>query len=188
MHWLETLGLALGLAMDALAVSVAVGLQLGTLTGRHVFRLAFHFGLFQFLMPVLGWLAGMTVASYISGYDHWVAFALLAFVGGRMLWEARPGAKEAAAPGDPTRGWMLMTLSVATSLDALAVGLSLAFLRISVWVPSVVIGVVCAALTALGIGFGSRIGRRFGRWPAAVGGLVLLGIGIKILAGHGVGS
>ena len=184
MHWLETLGLAVGLAMDALAVSIAVGLRLGTLTGRHVFRLAFHFGLFQFLMPVIGWLAGRTVESHIRGVDHWLAFILLAFVGGKMLWEARPGAREGAAPGDPTRGWMLVLLSIATSIDALAVGLTLGLLQVSIWAPSVVIGLVACAFTAAGILSGSRIGTRLGRWPQVVGGLVLIGIGVKILIEH----
>jgi putative Mn2+ efflux pump MntP len=183
MHWLDTLGLAVGLAMDALAVAMATGLVLKHLTFRHVFRLAFHFGLFQFLMPVLGWLAGRTVEAHIREVDHWIAFGLLAFVGGKMLWEARRKEAEART-GDPTRGWMLVLLSLATSIDALAVGLSMAFLQVSIWLPSVVIGLVACAFTATGILFGSRIGGRLGRWPEVVGGLVLLGIGVKILVEH----
>jgi putative Mn2+ efflux pump MntP len=186
MHWLETLGLAVGLAMDALAVAVGTGLVLKRLTIRHVFRLAFHFGLFQFLMPVLGWLAGRTIDLYIRGYDHWIAFGLLTFVGGKMLWEARR-TEEQDRPGDPTRGWMLVLLSLATSIDALAVGLSMAFLQVSIWLPSIVIGLVACAFTAAGILLGSRIGRAFGRWPEAIGGLVLIGIGIRILAAHVAG-
>jgi len=183
MHWLTILGLAVGLAMDALAVAIGTGLVLKRLTVRHVFRLAFHFGLFQSLMPILGWLAGRTIDAYIRGYDHWIAFGLLTFVGGKMLWEARRK-EEDVQPGDPTRGWMLVLLSLATSIDALAVGLSMAFLQVSIWLPSIVIGLVACAFTAGGILFGSRIGRRFGRWPEAIGGLALLGIGAKILAGH----
>ncbi len=183
MSWPEIICLAVGLAMDALAVSVGAGLVLRKLTPRHVFRLAFHFGLFQFLMPVVGWMAGRTVEVYIRDVDHWVAFGLLAFVGGKMLWEAfrkEPGAET----GDPTRGWMLVILSIATSLDALAVGLSMAFLQVSVWIPSAVIGAVACAFTAAGILCGSRIGNRLGRWPQIVGGLVLLGIGTRILVSH----
>jgi len=183
MPWIETAGIAVGLAMDALAVAVGAGLALKRLTFRHVFRLAFHFGFFQFLMPVVGWLAGRTVEAHIRAYDHWVAFGLLAFVGGKMLWEAR-SKEEKAEEGDPTRGWMLVILSIATSIDALAVGLSLALLNVSIWIPSVVIGIVCAAFTTLGILSGARVGRRFGRWPEVIGGLVLLGIGVKILASH----
>jgi putative Mn2+ efflux pump MntP len=123
------------------------------------------------------------VEAYIREVDHWVAFGLLAFVGGKMLWEARRNEAD-VHPGDPTRGWMLVVLSVATSVDALAVGLSLAFLQVSIWLPSVVIGLVAFAFTVAGILLGSRIGRRLGRWPEVVGGLVLLGIGAKILVEH----
>jgi putative Mn2+ efflux pump MntP len=129
--------------------------------------------------------AGRTVEVYIREVDHWVAFGLLAFVGGKMLWEARHEAD--VRPGDPTRGWMLLVLSVATSIDALAVGLSMAFLHVSIWLPSVAIGLVAFTFTATGILLGSRIGRTLGRWPEVVGGLVLLGIGAKILAEHMAG-
>jgi manganese efflux pump family protein len=183
MSWLTILGLAVGLAMDALAVAIATGLVLGSPTRGQTMRLAFHFGLFQFLMPVAGWLAGRTVEAYIREVDHWLAFGLLAFVGGKMLWEARRDEAD-VRPGDPTRGWMLLVLSVATSVDALAVGLSMAFLQVSIWLPSLVIGLVAFAFTVAGILLGSRVGRALGRWPEVVGGLVLLGIGAKILAEH----
>ena len=181
------LGLALGLAMDAMAVSIVAGLTLPRVTHRHVFRLAFHFGLFQFLMPIIGWLAGRTIAAYISGYDHWIVFGMLGLIGGKMVWEALKH-DEADSREDPTRGWLLIMLSVATSLDALAVGLTLAFLRVSIWGPSIVIGLVAGVLTMLGIRFGSQLGARFGRWAEAVGGLVLIGIGLRVLALHLLGS
>jgi manganese efflux pump family protein len=181
--WLTLLGIALGLAMDAFAVAIAAGLTLPTVTPRHTFRLAFHFGLFQFLMPVLGWFGGSQLATHIGGYDHWLAFGLLGFVGGKMLWEAWHG-EEARDLRDPTRGWTLVTLSVATSIDALAVGLSLAFLDVSIWVPSVVIGLVAALLTTLGLEFGSRLGPRWGKWAEILGGCVLLFIGARILFLH----
>jgi len=180
LSWLTVLGIAVGLAMDAFAVSIVAGLTIERLTGRHVFRLAFHFGLFQFMMPVLGWLAGRSVAEYIDPYDHWVAFGLLVFIGGRMLWEAR-SARPARARRDPTRGWTLVALSAATSIDALAVGLSMAFLGVAIWLPSVVIGMVAAAMTLVGICFGSRLGRRGGRWAELLGGLILIAIGARIL-------
>jgi len=169
--------------MDAFAVSIAVGLKLANVTPRRVFRLAFHFGLFQFLMPVIGWLAGKEVASQIADFDHWIAFALLAFVGGKMLWEAR-GEKESEPKADPTSGLTLVTLSLATSLDALAVGLTLGFLNTSIWIPSVVIGLVAATLTGLGMGFGNRLGARWGRWAEVLGGCVLILIGIRIVVAH----
>ena len=183
MGWLNIVGIALGLAMDAFAVSIAAGLSIPNLTGRHVFRLAWHFGLFQFMMPVVGWLAGTTLSSYIAAYDHWVAFGMLTLIGGKMLHEAFVGDEETTR-GDPTRGLMLVTLSVATSIDALAVGLSLAFLRVSVWMPSVVIGLVAGVLTTIGITFGSRLGSRWEHRAEALGGIVLILIGLRILVSH----
>jgi len=176
-------GIAFGLAMDAFAVAIAVGVVLPQLTGRRVFRLAFHFGLFQFLMPVMGWLAGRSLYRWIQAFDHWVAFGLLAFIGCRMILGAfRNGSIE--SEDDPTRGWLLVTLSVATSIDALAVGLSLAFLRVPIWKPSVIIGLVAAILTGFGLAFGRRLGASFGRWAEGAGGLVLIGIGLRILISH----
>ncbi len=183
MNWVSILGIAVGLALDALAVAIAAGLTIPRLTGRHVFRLSFHFALFQFMMPVVGWFTGRTVSRLISAYDHWIAFGLLAAIGGKMLWEASNHYR-IENRGDPTRGWLLVTLSVATSIDALAVGLSLAFLDVQIWTPSVVIGLVTALLTGAGIRFGSRIGRRCGVVAEVAGGIVLIAIGIRILLSH----
>jgi len=183
LSWLNLLGIAIGLAMDALAVSIAVGLVLETVTPRHTFRMAFHFGLFQAMMPVLGWLAGRELVLVIRAYDHWVAFGLLAVVGGKMLWEACTE-PEPTGGADPTRGLMLVTLSLATSIDALAVGVSMGLMEVSIWVPAAVIGVVAAVLSALGIRFGARLGRAVGRWAEAGGGCVLLLIGLRILITH----
>jgi putative Mn2+ efflux pump MntP len=169
--------------MDAFAVAVAAGLTVHRLTGRHVFRLAWHFGLFQFMMPVLGWFAGRTVSSRIAAYDHWVAFALLAAVGAKMLHDAFAHGDDKPR-SDPTRGLRLVTLSVATSLDALAVGLSMAFLDVSIWLPSAVIGVVAAGMTTVGLCFGSRLGRRMRHWAEGTGGVVLVLIGLRILISH----
>lgn len=183
MDYLTTLGIAVGLAMDAFAVSIAAGLNMPRVTPRPVFRIAFHFGLFQFIMPVLGWLVGKEVASRLGLFDHWIAFALLALVGGKMLHEAWADDKTESR-ADPTKGMMLVTLSVATSIDALAVGLSFAFLHTSIWFPSAVIGIVTAALSAVGMSGGSRFGAKWGRWAEAAGGSVLLLIGGKILVSH----
>lgn len=169
--------------MDALAVAIATGLTLRAVTPRHTFRLAFHFGLFQFLMPVIGWWAGRRIALLIGDADHWIAFGLLGLIGGKMIWEAfcddEPGASL-----DPTRGWMLVTLSLATSMDALAVGMSMALLGTSIWLPSIVIGLVAATLTALGLVFGNRLGKRWGFWAEIGGGALLLLIGLRILIEH----
>lgn len=182
--WL-VLGIALGLAMDAFAVAIATAVVLGGVSQRQTFRLAFHFGLFQFLMPVLGWLAGTTVESYIRDYDHWVAFGLLSAVGGKAIWEGvQKEDEEARDTSDPTKGISLIVLSIATSIDALAVGLSFSLLVESIWYPSVVIGLVAAGMTFLGLRLGARLGERFGKRMELVGGLVLFGIGIKILVEH----
>jgi manganese efflux pump family protein len=183
LSWLALVGLAVGLAMDAFAVAVAVGLTVDAVTPRHVFRLGFHFGFFQFMMPIVGWLAGEQLASMIDGYDRWLAFALLGGVGAKMLWEAR-GERRAQSNNDPTRGLSLITLSTATSIDALTVGMSMAFLGVSVWIPSVVIGVVTAALTAIGVTFGGRIGSGWQRWAEVAGGVLLILIGLNFLVGY----
>ena len=187
MNWLTIFGIAVGLAMDAFAVAIAAGLSIPRLTRRHVFRLAWHFGLFQFMMPILGWLAGRSVADAISQWDHWVVFALLVGIGGKMIYEAIrgfPSEREPKDKPDPTKGLTLITLSVATSIDALAVGLSMAVLQVSVWLPAVVIGLVAGAMTTIGICFGSRIGTRFEHWAEGAGGVVLIGIGARVLATH----
>lgn len=182
MSWPSIFAVAVALAMDALAVAIVAGLTVPRVTPRHTFRLAFHFGLFQFLMPVLGWLAGRQLAARIARFDHWAAFTLLTLVGVKMLLDARGEEKPDAA--DPTRGLMLVTLSVATSIDALAVGLSMALLQVDVWVPAVVIGLVAAGMTTMGIYFGARLGPRLGHWARLAGGCVLLGIGVRILLSH----
>ena len=183
MNWLNLLGIAVGLAMDAFAVSISAGLTAGKVTPRQVFRLAFHFGLFQFMMPIAGWWAGSTIASVIAAYDHWLAFGLLTLVGGKMWLDAWRGG-ERKARSDPTSGWLLVALSVATSIDALTVGFSLAFLRIPVLFPCIVIGIVAALFSGVGITFGSRLGRWWGRAAETLGGGILVLIGIRIVAIH----
>lgn len=192
MTLLSLFALALALAMDAFAVAVAAGIRLGSVTGRQVFRLCFHFGLFQALMPVAGWFLGLSVRDFIEDWDHWAAFALLAFISVNMLREAvSHKEKETGENGpsaDPTRGLSLLVLSVATSIDALAVGLSFSLLNIPVWFPAVVIGVVCCALSAVGLRLGTILSRAavLGRRAELAGGLTLLAIGLKILCDHGV--
>ncbi len=175
--------IAVGLGMDALSVAVGIGGARRERSWGPTLRLAAGFGLFQFFMPVAGWLAGRTVAGVIAAYDHWIAFLLLAYVGGRMIRGSFRDA-ESKPLSDPTRGWTLLMLSVATSIDALAVGLSLAFLGTPILYPSAVIGAVCFGMTVAGMRFGERLGRLVGRRMEAVGGLVLIGIGLKILVEH----
>jgi putative Mn2+ efflux pump MntP len=176
--------IAIGLAMDCFAVSLGVGTA-GTATGlRPTFRLFFHFGLFQAGMTLLGWLAGKTVVTYISTLDHWVAFGLLAFVGGRMIYGGlRKEGEEPAIP-DPSRGMTLVMLSVATSIDALAVGLSLAVLHVNVLWAALLIGGVSAVLSLVGLLLGNQLGMRFGKTMELIGGVILIGIGLRVLITH----
>jgi manganese efflux pump family protein len=182
-QWTELVGIALALSLDAFAVALAAATA-GQVGGRRgAFRLSFHFGLFQFLMPVLGWALGSTIQPKIAAVDHWIAFGLLAWVGGHMIWTVvRPGPAETAS--DPSRGLSLVLLSVATSIDALAVGLSLAMLGITIWTPSVVIGVVTAGMTVLAIVSGRKVGRWLGPRAQVAGGVVLVLIGVRILIDH----
>ena len=177
------IGLALALAMDAFAVALGTGTVLARLTGRHLFRLGFHFGLFQALMPVIGWLAGQTIIQWVSAWDHWIAFGLLGLIGSRMIYEACSDS-EKPEDRDPTRGLSLVMLSIATSIDALAVGFSLSVIGVSIWLPALVIGLVAGALTVAGMLVGDRIGSRWGNRVEILGGLVLITIGIKVLAEH----
>jgi putative Mn2+ efflux pump MntP len=183
MDAITLIGLALALAMDAFAVALGTGAILTRLTGRHLFRLGFHFGLFQALMPVIGWLAGQTIIQWVEAWDHWIAFALLAFIGGRMIHEAL-SPEEKDEGHDPTRGASLVLLSIATSVDALVVGFSLSVIGVSIWMPSLVIGLVAGALTVAGMLLGGRIGDRWGSRVEIFGGGVLIFIGTKILIEH----
>jgi len=188
MPFFEAFAIAVALAMDAFAVSVSASTSISKVTFRHYFRMSFHFGLFQFFMPVIGWMLGQSVHSCIEAWDHWIAFALLAFVGLNMLREAFSDEEEENHSGDPSRGISLVVLSAATSIDALAVGLSFAMVGVSVWWPACIIGIVCAALTALGMKLGSSLGRSdiLGGKASIVGACVLISIGVKILYEHGV--
>lgn len=183
MRLLEIVLIALGLALDACAVAVGCGASGQARGARAGFRLAFHFGLFQFMMPVVGWLAGMRIERFVTPWDHWIAFALLLFVGARMI---RAGFSSALEPraGDPSRGFNLVILAIATSLDALAIGLSLAMLRVSIWYPSVVIGVVTMGVSLAGFQFGSALGVRFGKRMEIAGGVILCLMGLWILLAH----
>jgi putative Mn2+ efflux pump MntP len=183
MDILSLLLIALGLAMDVFAVSLGVGTSCYGTSQKCKNRLAFHLGFFQGGMTFLGWLAGSQIANLISGFDHWLAFGLLAFVGIRLL-KSGFNPDEESHPVDPTRGVTLILLSLATSLDAMAVGLSLAFLESNILISSLVIGVVSLVLSLIGTGFGGSLGSRFGKRMEIMGGLILIGIGVRILISH----
>jgi manganese efflux pump family protein len=187
---LQTILIALALAMDAFAVSIGSGVCVPFIRPFHALRASLAFGLFQFAMPVAGWLLGGAFKSLIQGFDHWIAFALLAFIGGKMAVESfevkDPSActDEERARGDIRNPWTLLVLALATSVDALAVGLSYSVLGTPILMPAGIIGIVTFGLCAVGIEFGKRIGARFERWAELGGGIVLVGIGVKILLEH----
>ncbi len=175
--------IALGLAMDCFAVSLGIGCKSCDCGKRYCFRLPFHFGLFQGGMTLIGWALGSTIVAYIAKIDHWIAFGLLTFVGVKMIIESF-SAEEKRQVGDPSRGGFLVILSIATSIDALAVGLSLAFMDGSIWISCLVIALVSAALSLAGLLLGGRLGQKFGKRMELVGGLILIGIGVRILLSH----
>jgi len=187
MQLFNILAIAVALAMDAFAVAIAAGVMLKNINFRQYFRLVWHFGLFQAMMPVLGWSAGISIRGWIEDYDHWVAFCLLAIVAQGMLRDAFKKEKAGKKEKDPTRGMTMVMLSLATSIDALAVGLSLSLIDVSIWIPVIIIGLVAGAFTAVGMYVGKKIGSttRLSCYAAAIGGIVLLIIGFNILYEHG---
>jgi manganese efflux pump family protein len=189
-EFIRILAIAVALAMDAFAVSIATGVNLKNVNARQMFRLSWHFGLFQALMPIIGWSAGLSIRNYIEHYDHWIAFGLLAFVGCHMIKEAFQDGKAEKPIKDYTKGMTLVMLSVATSIDALAVGFSLSLLKISIWMPALIIGIVAGTFTLIGMRIGERIGtaKRLSVYAETIGGVVLIAIGLNILYEHGVFS
>jgi len=175
--------LAIGLGIDAFSVAIGIGAANTKRSWAPLLRLASAFGIFQFVMPIAGWLAGQTVVGIISDYDHWIAFALLAYVGGKMICEGfeKESDEEKA---DQTSGLPLLLLSIATSIDALAVGFSFSILKVPIFFPATIIGIVCFLMTAIGMMFGKVLAKIFGKKVEIFGGIVLIGIGIKILIDH----
>lgn len=188
MGFLELFLLAVGLSMDAFAVSVCKGLCMRRVNWRHALVIALFFGAFQAAMPLAGWLLGTQFAALITPVDHWVAFALLALIGAKMIWDALHDDDDPAdgcpAEDAPLDLRELTLLAVATSIDALAVGITLAFLGVSIWWAMAVIGVTTFALSFVGVAAGNHFGARFERPAALAGGVVLVLIGAKILVEH----
>jgi putative Mn2+ efflux pump MntP len=177
--------MAVALAMDCFAVTLGLACGARGLTMKQAVRMAGFFGGFQFVMPVLGWLAGDRLLLLIRNFDHWVAFGLLALIGGRMIYESfELSDEEKSCRPDQTQGSRLLILALATSIDALAVGLSLGVVRTSILYPAAVIGATSFAFTVAGAKLGPVAGRIAGRWAELLGGLILIGIGAKILMEH----
>jgi putative Mn2+ efflux pump MntP len=183
MHLAVILFIAIGLSMDAFAVSIAAGSVCRDLKVRHALRMALFFGGFQAVMPIIGFLAGLGLKSFISAYDHWIAFGLLVLVGGKMIYESlKIGAAEKNL--DPSNLLVLLALSVATSIDALAIGITLSVLTTSILGAAGIIGLVTFALSYAGILIGKRFGHFFESKIEIIGGLILIAIGVKILVEH----
>jgi putative Mn2+ efflux pump MntP len=174
----EILILAFILGVDAFSVALAIGTK--GCTFRQKFRLSFHFGLFQFTMPIAGWLLGKSVVSFIERYDHWVVFILLFLIGAKMIYESLRHKPE-KVECDRTRGWHLIALSTATSIDALGAGIGMGVLNTSLIYPCMIIGFTASAMTLTGIKLGGVISAVIGERVEAVGGIVLILLSVKML-------
>ncbi len=183
MELITIIVIAVGLAMDAFVVSIVSGSAYKQLHVKHALRMALFFGAFQAFMPLIGSLAGLSLKDYIADYDHWVAFALLAAVGGKMIYESFK-IKSIEDNPDPSNIFVLLVLSIATSIDALAIGITLSLIISSVTLAVIIIGLITFALSYAGVLIGKKFGHFFENRIEALGGLVLIGIGIKILCEH----
>ncbi|MCD4813635.1 manganese efflux pump MntP family protein [bacterium] len=178
------LGVAVGLGMDAFAVAIATGVKLCRPNLTQTMRMAGAFGFFQFTMSVIGWKAASVFVGYFRDISHWIACILLLLVGLHMIWDSMQGADRKRKSGDPTKGWILLTLAIATSIDALVVGIGFSVLETPIFWPAGLIGLVAAGMTVVGLEIGCRFGLALGKRMEILGGLILAGIGIKILVGH----
>jgi manganese efflux pump family protein len=184
MSFLTIVFIGFALAMDACAVAISSGVTIRQMRLSHALRIAAFFGLFQALMPVAGWSVGRVAADVIQTYDHWVAFLLLLFVGGKMIWEAFRYHPTGERNADPHNLYILITLAFATSIDAAAVGVTLSFLDVRIIEPALIIGVITFFMSWLGTYIGKKFGDLFGRKMEIVGGVVLIAIGLKIVIEH----
>ena len=176
---------AVSLSMDAFAVALSTGMCMKKAHLRDGVLIGLYFGGFQFLMPVIGWLLGRTVASAVQQVDHWIAFGLLVLIGGKMLYEAiKAKVNDEECAVDPTAHRRLLILAIATSIDALAVGVGFAFIEVRILPVALAIGIITFTLSAMGCMLGKRLGGVFRKYAEIAGGVVLIGIGVRILAEH----
>jgi putative Mn2+ efflux pump MntP len=183
MNLLTITSISLGLAADSLAVSLTSGLIIRHVKINKALKIALFFGIFQGIMPFLGWLAGLTFRDLIAEFDHWIAFGLLLFIGGKMIYEAFPAEIE-NRKFNPLDFYTLLALAIATSIDALAVGLGMSFLRVSILFVCTFIGMVTFIVSFVGVFIGNKFGDLFGQKIEILGGLILIFIGSKILFEH----
>lgn len=183
MNIISIIFIAFGLSMDAFAVSITSGFSIKSLKINNALKIGTFFGLFQAIMPIIGWLAGLSFREIISDIDHWIAFGLLVIIGSKMIYES----SKMEVKNDkinPLNLYLLLTLSIATSIDALAIGLTLSFLKVSIILPVIIIGSVTFLLSVTGVYIGNKFGHYFERKIEIVGGFILIGIGVKILIEH----
>jgi len=179
---IELVLIALGLAMDAFAVAVCKGLSLPKVRLRHMLVVGLYFGVFQAIMPLLGWLLGARFAGYVQAVAPWIAFVLLLVIGGKMVWESR---KKDDTERNPSLGLRVMLpLAIATSIDALATGVTFAFLQVNIWLAIALIGTITLAMSMAGMKIGNVFGLRFKSRAELAGGIILIGMGVKILVEH----
>ncbi len=185
MNFTELIIIAIGVSMDAFAVSICKGLSICTIRPRHAGLTALWFGGFQALMPLLGYFLGVSFADFVSDVDHWIAFILLGIIGGNMIKESLH--KEECCTVDPDFSFRTMlAMAVATSIDALAIGVSLAFLKVNIWSAVLVIGLTTAMFSAAGVYIGNVFGNRYKSKAEFAGGVILMAMGLKILLEHTV--
>ena len=185
MGFVELALIAVGLSMDAFAVSICKGLGMRKLNWRHALVIALFFGAFQGIMPVIGWALGTQFESYITSIDHWIAFGLLSFIGAKMLWDAFHEEDECTDCADERLNIReLVMLAVATSIDALAIGITFAFLHVDIVPAALAIAITTFTLSFIGVAAGNSFGSRFRKPATIAGGVVLIAIGIKILLEH----
>ena len=182
MGFIELLLISVGLAMDAFAVSVGKGMTVKRVRPYHALNAGAWFGAFQALMPIIGFFVGRSFADYVVSVDHWIAFGLLIIIGVNMIREAISGEEEVVDGNFGVRTMLIM--AIATSIDALAVGISMAFLHVNIWISVAVIGIVTFAISAAGVYLGASFGSRLGSKAGIVGGVILIAIGIKIVVEH----
>ncbi len=176
--------IAIGLSADCFAVALGASTSAKGISRLQMLRVSLAFGAAQAMMPALGWLGGKTLVNLISDYDHWVAFGLLLVIGSRMIWESFHSKEDEAKERDISKGLPLLVLALATSIDALAVGVSFAFLSANIVVAVLTIGVVCFLITGVGFLAGRRAGRLLGKRAETIGGVILIAIGLRILLTH----
>ena len=183
MHLSELLIIAVGVSMDAFAVSICKGLSVRALQPRHSATTALWFGGFQALMPVIGYFLASSFANFVASVDHWIAFILLAIIGGKMLKDSFE--KDESCEVNPDFSFKTMfAMAVATSIDALAVGVSFAFLKVNIWYAVLLIGIITGAFSAVGIYIGNLFGSKYKYKAEFVGGFILVAMGLKILLEH----